>query len=71
MSINETGNVDLQKIAELLRIVARHCEEGQAELMRVTDELRDANAKLDDVENWCTDLEIDINSLSCTFRERP
>lgn len=47
MTLNESGKVDLVKIAELLRIVARHCEEGNAELLRVTDELSDLRAELD------------------------
>lgn len=71
MSLTESGNVDLVKIAELLRIVARHCEEGNAELLRVTEELAEARARLDEFDSWATDLEIDVNSLSATFREQP
>lgn len=69
--MNESGDVDLVKIAELLRIVARHCEEGNAELMRVTEELSDAQARLQEIETWADDVEIDVNSLASTYRERP
>ena len=63
MGLNETGEVDLGKIAELLRIVARHCDEGNAEMIRVLEELQEANARLDRMHELVGDVELDARSV--------